>query len=88
MKALVVLAQVKPGFDPVDGSIKITADCGHECWCSPGTVTKAFDGEMDTMCVDCFGGEQALKQAILSGKGEPASREELIHELRKVMLGE
>jgi hypothetical protein len=79
------MAQATEGFTPVAGSIKITADCGHECYCSPGTVDKAFDGEIVTQCVECFGGDDKIKAAVISGKAMPSDLQELMAEMRKLM---
>ena len=61
----------------IDGTMKVIAGCGHECWLAQGSMEHFFTEGMDSKCVPCFGGNAAVAQSILEGKGEPADPAEL-----------
>jgi hypothetical protein len=57
MKILVMpVDQAIPDY-VVPGSVKITADCGHECWIARTSLAQkeAYGGEVVTECVPCSG---------------------------------
>ena len=68
----------------IEGTMKVVAGCGHECWLAQGSMEHFFTEGMDSKCVPCFGGNEAVAQSILEGKGEPADPAELLRELLKL----
>lgn len=74
-----------PATEPkgVEDAYAVTAGCGHQCWLSPGSQVAFMSENTDSKCVACFGGEEAMKEAIKSGKGKPADAGELVREFRK-----
>lgn len=63
---------------------RVTADCGHECWLSPGSQEKYGQENVDTQCLDCFGGMLALKKSVLEGNATAANPEEIRQQLKRM----
>jgi hypothetical protein len=78
---------LSPISDPraVEDAFEVTAACGHKCWLSPGSQKHFLDENIESRCLTCFGGNDALAKHILGGTGHAADREELVRELRKAL---
>lgn len=82
MKQLLVLSPVtEPAW--VEASVEVLADCGHQSWLSPGSKDIYASDDFASMCSDCFGGRDAMEEAILTGEGKSANPEELREQFAK-----
>lgn len=73
---------------PVAGSRQVTADCGHECWVSPGSAESFEREDVYTKCVPCAGGPEALMERLASGGFEIPDPQEVVTALFDIMKDE
>ena len=83
-KAVLVLSPTEE-HKWVEDAVEVTAGCGHQCWLSPGSAETFLNPDIDSKCTVCVGGDPALVQMILEGKGKAADRDEVIRYLKKAL---
>lgn len=82
MKVLLMPVDISIPDFVVPGSVKVTADCGHECWMARTSRAQieAFDGNVETVCVPCTGmTDKELRDQANAGeiKAAPGAHQEI-----------
>lgn len=66
------------------GGEEVTADCGHRCWLSPGSLEAYFNPRIRSVCSECAGGHEYIAKKLDEGAFELPDPREVATALRQL----